>query len=160
MNKLQRIVRRINRLPTPIRPWVLTRAFGHTIPFTATAGVRILDLSSSQAVLQLPNRRRARNHIGSVHAAAAALLAESASGIVLAMHVPDHCLPLLKSMQVEYTRRAQGALTARATLDSASRARIREQPQGELDVPVTMHDESGQTPMQARMLWAWVPRRD
>jgi len=159
MNHLRRIVQRINRLPQRLRPWVLSRAFGHTIPFTASAGVRVVELGTRKAMLCLPNRRRARNHIGTIHATATALLAESATGILLAMHVDDDCVPVLKSLHVDYLRRSQGALQATATLDSASIDFIRTHEHGEISVPVAVTDAAGQSPVQAQLLWAWVPRR-
>jgi hypothetical protein len=34
---------------------------------------------------------------------------------------------------------------------------IRNQPKGELEVPLTVTDSEGNVPIKAKMLWAWVP---
>lgn len=57
-----------------------------------------------------------QNQISGIHAIAAAILSESATGIVFGMNVPDSKLPLLKSMQINYQRHMQGSLSAVARL--------------------------------------------
>jgi len=53
--------------------------------------------------------KQVQNHIGSVHACGMALAAESATGILIGMNVPDDRLPLCKRMAVDFTRRSQGS---------------------------------------------------
>lgn len=36
---------------------------------------------------------------------------------------------------------------------------MRSQDKGEVTVPVVITDESGQQPIQAEMIWAWVPKQ-
>lgn len=155
---LSRVVQKLGSLPPWIRWWLLTWAFGRTVHFVRTAGLRFEDLTEARALLHLPNRKRVQNHIGSAHAAAVALLAETASGALIGMNLPDDRVPLLKNMQVEYHKRAKGDLRAEASLDASARARIRAEEKGEILVPVKVSDESGEEPVQCRMLWAWVPK--
>lgn len=61
------------------------------------------------AVVSIKNRRRVQNHIGGMHACGMALAAESATGIVVGMNVPDSAIPLCKSMKVNFVRRCEGA---------------------------------------------------
>ena len=70
------------------------------------------------------NRKIVQNHIGGVHAAAMALLAETATGFVAGMSIPGDRLPLLKSMEVNYVKRAKGNLEAVASLDDEAIAMI------------------------------------
>lgn len=51
---------------------------------------------------------KVQNHIGGVHACGMALAAESATGILMGMNVPDSRLPLCKSMTIDFKRRAEG----------------------------------------------------
>ena len=92
-------------------------------------------------------------------AVGAALAAESASGIVFGMNVPDSHLPLLKSMTLEYNKRMKGAICAKATLSDEQKAMINTQEKGDLLVPVTLTDESGEAPIECQMNWAWVPKK-
>ena len=87
------------------------------------------------------------------------LLAETATGFCVGMNVPDDKLPLIKSMKVDFVRRAVGGLTAVASLQPEQIALMRSQDKGEVTVPVVITDESGQQPIQAEMVWAWVPKQ-
>jgi uncharacterized protein (TIGR00369 family) len=157
-SSLNRTVAKLSRVRPWLRWWALSWAFGRTVRFVRTSGVRFEYLSEERALLHIPNRKAVQNHIGSVHATAIALLAETASGAVLGMNVPEDRVPLLKSMRVEYFKRAKGDLRAEATLDAAARARILREEKGEIEVPVRVTDESGAQPVQCQMLWAWVPK--
>lgn len=158
-NRLRRTLRPLERLPralaAPLRSWLVGRA----IPFVGTAGVVLERIAEDEVVATIANRRRARNHIGGVHAAAMALLAETASGIVLGMNVPDERVPLIVHLGVDYTQRAQGALRAVARLAPADIVRIRSEERGEIEVPVAVSDESGGEPIRCTMRWAWIPKR-
>ena len=109
--------------------------------------------------MSVANRRKVRNHIGGVHAAAMVLLAETATGFCVGMNVPDDKVPLIKSMKVDFVRRAVGGLTATARLEASQIDQMHAQDKGEILVPVVLTDESGQQPIHAEMLWAWVPKR-
>jgi len=157
-SSLNRLVQKLDKVRPVLRYWLLTWMFGRTVRFVRTAGVSFEDLSEERALLHIRNRKRVQNHIGSVHAAAMALLAETASGALLGMNVPDDRVPLLKSLQVDYVKRARGDLRAEATLDAAARVRILREEKGEITVPVRVTDESGEQPIQCRIVWAWVPK--
>ncbi len=59
-------------------------------------------------MVTLKNRRRVQNHIGGIHACGMALAAESATGIVVGMNVPDTAIPLCKSIKINFVRRCEG----------------------------------------------------
>ena len=117
-NRLSRAVGAINLLPRRLRSRSLTLLLGSQVRFAGTARVRIHELGQERAILSLKNRRPVQNHIKGIHAAAMALLAESASGFLVGMNVPDDKLPLIKTMKIDYLKRAQGDLTAIATLEA------------------------------------------
>jgi len=94
-----------------------------------------------------------------VHAAAMALLAETATGFVVGVNLSDDKLPLIKSLHVDFKRRTVGDMRAVASLSEEQVAMIRSNPKGELLVPVTVTDESGEEPIQCQMLWAWVSKK-
>lgn len=158
-NRLSRAVTRLSGLPPVLRDLLITIAFTRQVRFAGTAGIRFLSLTEGRALLELRNRRKVQNHIGGVHAAAMALLAETATGAVLGMSVPDTHLPLLKSMHIDYVKRATGDLTAEATLPDDLRRRVLVEEKGDFAVPVTVTDSAGVVPIQVQMVWAWVPRK-
>ena len=158
-NKLSRLVTKISHAPAFLQSFLLSQLFGRAVKFAGTAGIQIQQLNFQQARLVQKNSRKVQNHIGSVHAAAMALLGESATGFLVGMHVPDDRLPLLKSMHLDYVKRATGQLTAIASLTPEQIANIRNQEKGEVTVQVQLLDEVGVEPVLAQFVWAWVPKK-
>ena len=158
-NRLARVVHKFDSLPVGLRRSLITWVFGGTVHFVRTAGLKFEELGEDRAVLMVRNKRRVQNHIGTVHAAAVALLGETATGAVFGMSVPDDKIPLLKSMQINYLKRSQGALRAEATLSPELRARIGAEGKGEVSVPVRISDETGEPTVECEYIWAWRPKK-
>ncbi len=158
-NRIMKIVNATARLPEGIRAKLLSTAFGKVVPMVGTAGVRYDVVSPEQVVCTIKNRRNMQNHIGSLHAVAMALLAETATGFVVGVNLPDDKMPLIKSLKMEYKKLAKGDMKAVATLTDAQRQQIINEPKGEVLVPVVITDASGNSPVEAEMLWAWVPKK-
>lgn len=155
MNRLATNVAKLTRYPA----WVLSWSIGRFVKFTGTAGVRYEVVTCERVVVSLANAPRVRNHIGQIHAAAMALLAETATGIVVGMNVPDDKIPLIKYMNVKFVRRSQGGMRAEATLTAAQRELIATTPKGDVIVAVVVTDESGNQPIECEMCWAWIPKK-
>ncbi|WP_097459275.1 DUF4442 domain-containing protein [Mangrovitalea sediminis] len=158
-NKLNRIVSKINLLPSPARTRALSLFFGKMVPFTGTAGIRIEALTDQRCVISLANRRRVRNHIGSVHAVASLLIAESATGFLVGMNVPDDRVPVIKTIKADFVKRAGGDMRVTATLSDEQVRLIRETEKGETPVQVEIQDGDGREPILIEMIWAWTPKR-
>ncbi|ETV71029.1 hypothetical protein H257_13746 [Aphanomyces astaci] len=160
-NKLAGLVAKINQsgLPSFLRESALSLAFNSQVKMAGVAGIHIESLTESQSVLHLKNRFRVQNHIGGVHACGMALLAESASGVVFGVNVKDTHLPLLKSMSINYVKRAHGDLKAVATLTPEQREAIQRDDKGNLVVDVVLTDEKGEQPVECQMTWAWTPKK-
>jgi len=87
-----------------------------------------------------------------------ALLAETATGMVVGMNVRDDCLPLAKQHAAStFKRRAQGAMRAVATLTHAQRQLMQQSDKGEVSVPVLVSDESGEQPIQCEFILGVAP---
>ncbi len=158
-NFLASVVDKINNKPRWYRGWLLNYLLGSTIKFVGTAGVKCESLTREESVWTLKNRKKVRNHIKGIHAAAMGLLAETATGMVVGMNVPDDRVPVIKSMKVNYLKRATGDLKAVATLTGEQIMQIVENEKGELLVPVTVTDSEGKEPIECEMIWAWTPKR-
>lgn len=142
-----------------MQSFLLTTFFNSTVKFAGTTGVKLEKVTHHQTILSLKNKKSVRNHIGGVHAVAAALLAESATGIVFGMNVPDSRVPLLKSMKINYQRRMQGDLKAVANLTTEQIKLIEQEEKGDMIVSVIITDESDQQPIECEMEWAWVSKK-
>ena len=158
-NRMARVVAKVAALPRPLRRRALSVAFGRAVPFVGTARLQVETLEPEGAVLSVENKRRVQNHIDGVHAAAMALLAETATGFVVGMNLPDDTLPLLKSMHIDYLKRAKGGLRAEASLTLGQRQDIVGSPKGDVLVAFKITDEAGNEPIRTEMVWAWVPKR-
>lgn len=158
-NNLTRVVAKFQFLPLPLRSTVLTGIFGRVVPYVGTSGLRYEELSQERVVVSVRNRRAIQNHIKGVHAAGMALLAETATGFVVGMNLPDDKLLLIKSLKVEYLKRTEGDMRAVATLSPEQIGIVRTTPKGEVTVPVMVTDASGTEPIRCEMIWAWVPRK-
>lgn len=159
VNRLSRTLAHLQRLPTPLRTPARSLILGRIVKFVGTAGLRVEELTATRAVVAIRNRKPVQNHIGSVHAAAMALIAETASGFVVGMNVPDNRVPVIKSMHLDYRKRASGSLRAVAELTPEQLRRIESSDKGEVQVAVTVTDETGVEPVECQMVWAWTPKR-
>lgn len=157
-NALQKQLSKLDGLPESLRPGVISFLLGQVVPMVGAAGLKFDEVTTERVAVSLKSRRRVQNHIKGVHAAAMALLAETATGFCVGMNLPDDKLPLIKSMHIDYLKRAQGSMRAVASLSEAQRQQIRTLEKGEVCVPVTITDDSGQSPIEASMTWAWVPK--
>ena len=158
-NALSRALAAAQKLPAPLRRGAMTRLFTFKVKFAGTGGVHIEEAGDGRAVLTMRNRRRVQNHIGGIHAAGMALLAESATGVAFGMSVPDTHIPLLKSMRIDYVRRAQGDLRAEATLSTAQHEALQTQVKGDAAIAVKVTDSAGEEPIRCEFVWAWVPKK-
>lgn len=158
-NSFSSFVSKVHKAPKFMQSFLLTSLFNSKVKYAGTTGIKIEQVTHQQTVLTLKNKKSVQNHIGGVHAIAAALLAESATGIVVGINVPNNRVPLLKSMTIEYQRRMEGSLKAVANLTTDQVNMIEQQEKGETIVPVTITDDSGKMPIVCNMEWAWVTKR-
>lgn len=159
MNRLAKIVSNIYQLPAFMQRTALSYTIGNVVKFVGTAGIRFEKMTTTEVVLTLNNKRKVQNHIGQVHAAATALLAETATGMVVGMNLPDDKIPLLQTMEVQYTKRSQGQQRAIATLSEEAIQQLHELDKGSVEVPVIVTDEVGTQVVDVLMRWAWIPKK-
>ena len=157
-NRLSKLVKATSKLPKGIRSTLWSKAFGRVVPMVGSANIRYLEVSHSKVVVKIENHRAMQNHIGQVHACAMALIAETATGFVTGMNVPNSCIMLIKSLKIDFKRPTKGAMTATATLTDEQQKLMQGTKKGETLVSVRVTDESGEEPIQCEMLWAWVSK--
>lgn len=156
LNKLHTLVKRLNVLPAKLKYKAITWFFGNKVKFVRIANIQIIALQNQTLTCFISNKKKVQNHIGGVHAAAMALLAESATGLITGLHLPDNKLPLLKSMHIDYVKRAKGSLTAIATITHEQIEQMKMQDKGEIKIHVVVKDEEQEQPIQCEMIWAWI----
>ncbi|TCB49915.1 DUF4442 domain-containing protein [Acinetobacter sp. ANC 4779] len=157
-NRLSKLVKASSKLPKGIRSTLWSKAFGRVVPMVGSANIRYLEVSPPKVVVKIENHRAMQNHIGQVHACAMALIAETATGFVTGMNVPDSSIVLIKSFKLDFKRPSKGTMTATATLTDEQQKLMQSTEKGETLVTVKVTDESGEEPIQCEMLWAWVSK--
>lgn len=158
-NPFTRILRRYADLPEARRRRMVSWSVGRAIPMVGAAGIDIRRLAPTRVEAVLGEAPPVQNHIGGMHAAALALLAETVTGLVVALNVPSDGVPLLRALDVSYERRAAPPVEAVAVLTEDEAAHIRTAPVGKIDVPVTLRGATGEAPVTCHLQWAWLPKR-
>lgn len=118
---------------------VFSRLIGTMAPYSGTIHAHVTVLRTGYAEVVLHDRRSVRNHLDCVHAIALANLAELAGNVALFYSLPDDARFIVSGMEIEYTKKARGTITAIGeppAVRSSSRAAY--------DVPVTLRDASGE----------------
>ena len=141
-----------------MQSWARNRAIGNTVPMVGTAGIHFEKMTCEELIAILPNRKKIQNHIHQVHAAASVLLAETATGILFGMNIPDDKLPLMKNLSAKYIKRSKGAQQAIANLTPDQIQKIRTDEKGDVNVAVRIIDETGEEVVIADMTWAWIKK--
>lgn len=155
MNRLEKRIEKIKGYPT----WLFSALIGRVVPFTGTARIQYEKMSREEVMVSLRNRRKVRNHIGQIHAAGMMLLAETATGMVVGMNIPDDKIPLIKSMKTDFVKRSTGDMRAIAHLSTEQIDKIKTLEKGEVQVPVTVRDAAGVEPVLVEAIWAWIPKK-
>lgn len=159
-NALSKAISKLESFPAPLRKKATSSILGFMVKFFGTAGIRVDEMNTERTVMTLKNRRKVQNHIGTVHAAAMSLLAESATGMLVAFNLPDDKLPLIKTMDFKFVKRAAaGELVAVAELSPEQLESIHNEDKGEVNVKVTITDVDGVEPILCDMVWAWIPKK-
>lgn len=129
--------------------WVL----GRTVPYTGSITPQVLELQPGRARVQMGDRRRVRNHLGSVHAAALGNLGELACNLALSSRQPADGRWIVLGMDIEYLHKARGTIVGEAEvgeLDWSAPAEIA----GEF----VLRDQRGEAVARGTVRWKIGPR--
>lgn len=159
-NRIRKIQEKINSIaPAFLQTSIISFGLSRYIPYVNTTGIFYEKISPNEVIVRVKNKRKTQNHIKQIHAAATALLAETATGICVGLNLPDDKLPLMKSLKVNYIARSQGWQKATATLSEANCLRIQTEERGDITVPVVLVDSKGTIVVECEMIWAWIPKK-
>ena len=148
-NSILQLYRTISR--KPFGHWLFSRAVCFKAPYFASISPRITALEPGRCEGTLADRRKVRNHIGTVHAIAMCNLAELTAGLMVDASLPTGMRWIPRGMQVQYLAKARGNLHALAV---PAQAIIAATEAYALPVVVSIRDRAGNEVFQARIdMW-------
>lgn len=124
-------------------------------PYFGSISPRFVELRPGEAVVVMKNRRRVRNHIGTVHAIAMCNLCELAAGTMTEVSMPAGMRWIPKGMSVEYLAAARTDLRATARIPGTVLAGDA----FELPVTTEVRDSSDELVMRATIRMWISPRK-
>ena len=158
-NQLTTAFALVEKLPAFMRDRARNIALRRAVPFLGTVKMRFHQTDLNCWEVSLANRKRAQNHLGQIHACAMVALAETVGVMICAHNMPGGRIPLVKQLNAQFVRRSTGDMRAIVRLTDEQRQYILDNEKGEMDLNVTVTDESGEEPVLATVTTAWIPRK-
>jgi acyl-coenzyme A thioesterase PaaI-like protein len=128
------------------------------VPYTGTLGARIEELEPGRVRLRVPDRRRVRNHLDSIHAVALTNAGELASGLALVTALPPGVRGIVTHLETEFHHKARGELSASSRVPPPDGDPGPQGWYGERRVETLVRDEEGRTVATFSATWRLGPR--
>lgn len=143
-NAIRKLWDRLSRLPAGPRLFGLLMS--RAIPYTGSISPRVLELRLGFARVAMADRHGLRNHLHSLHAIALANLAEYTGNLALAYSLPDGARFIVKSLSIDYLKKARGRTVGQCTC-AVPQSNERQ----EFQLVVELNDDTGQLVARATL---------
>lgn len=133
----------------PGGPWLFARLVGRMVPYSGSLNARTRHLTAGHAEVALADRRRVRNHLGSIHAVALVNLGELAGGLAVITALPPGVRGIVTRLDAEFHAKARGPMLARARWRAPDPMDL----PCDVRVEVAVDDDSGQRVATVTATW-------
>ena len=115
--------------------------------------MQIVAIEKGSSLLELRERRKIRNHLKSIHAIALANIAELASGLAMLSALPENSRGIVRSINIEYSKKARGTLIVKGHASPAQNLT------GNIEELATaeIFDSSGELVAKMKVIWQVGP---
>ena len=127
---------------------------GRVVPYSGSIGACVEELRPGFARVTLKDRRKVRNHLGSVHAISLANLGELTTGLAAVAGMPPNTRGILRGIEVSYEKKARGLLTSTCTSEA-----IAPEENTEYSFRAEIRDEAGDVVARIAALWVIGPEK-
>jgi acyl-coenzyme A thioesterase PaaI-like protein len=128
--------------------WLFSKFIGLFIPYTGSACPLVVDVGPGFAEVMLKDRRKIRNHLGSIHALALANVGELTTGLAVHFALEPQKRAILTSLNVNFLRKARGTITAKAMVDT-----LLIDQEGPVKVEAILRDSEGNVVVTVLATW-------
>jgi acyl-coenzyme A thioesterase PaaI-like protein len=102
---------------TALGRWCFSRLVGWYAPYTGTLKAVVDRLEPGRVEIHLDDRRRVRNHLKSIHAAALMNLAEMSGGLLATVSMPAGARMIVTGAEIEFLKKARGRILSIGTCE-------------------------------------------
>ena len=127
---------------------------GRVVPYSGSIGARVEELRPGFACLTLKDRRKVRNHLGSIHAISLANLGELTTGLAAMAGMPPNTRSILRGLEASYEKKARGRLRSTCTSDV-----VAPDENTEYSFEAEIRDEVGDIVARVTALWIIGPEK-
>ena len=122
------------------------------IPFNRWLGLKIKEITPEKVTIESPSTPLRRNHVGTAHACAQALIGEYAAGLVVTQRFPmEGYRIVIGKLEIEYEKAGRGTLFATATAPETWPELVSEE--GWVDMTTRITNEAGEAVSVCRTSW-------
>ena len=138
----------------PFGNTLFSKALSFRAPYFSTIHPRVTVLRSGYCQVEIKDRRSVRNHLGSIHAGALCTLSELTGGLAVEATLTPNLRWIPKEMTVQYIKKAKGNLMGECSIDPSTLV------PGDIKVPLEIKDDSGETVLNAEIVFYISERKE
>lgn len=138
----------------PFGRFLFHQSFFRKVPYTATVNPRFISIEAGYALVEMKDCRTVRNHLESIHAVALMNLGEVSTGIAVISALPKDARAILKSLSIEFLKKARGTLRA-----EARQAMLKSSEKQDVEVVAEIKNVDGEVVSRVKALWRVGPAR-